>query len=223
MDPFLDLNIFTSFIDITKHTKLPKNAFDLISNPQLEKWLTLLLNKLQVGDQPKILGTLSPGAYVFGRVYVAPTATIEPGAFIKGPTYIGEGSEVRHGAYIRGSVYIGSNCVVGHATEVKEACFLNEAKAGHFAYVGNSILGHNCNLGAGTKLANLKLNKTLVKYLHPESNKIESSGLKKFGAIVGDFCQTGCNSVLSPGTLLLPNTAVGPCKHFHGTQRKPLI
>lgn len=217
MKSFLDLNIFTSFFDMSEYPKFPNNAFSLVSNPCLNDWLHHLLTELQVEDHPKILGKSSPHAYISGRVYIAPNAVIEPGAFIKGPTYIGEGSEIRHSAYIRGSAYIGRHCVVGHATEVKEACFLDGAKAGHFAYIGNSILGQNSNLGAGTKLANLKLNKSIVKYQHPTSNKIESSGLKKFGAIVGDFCQTGCNSVLSPGTLLLPNTAVKPCEHFRGT------
>ncbi len=148
------------------------------------------------------------------KVEVGPSVVVESGAFVAGPTILGAGTEVRHGAYIRGSVLCGKRCVVGHATEVKNAIFLDGAKAGHFAYVGDSVLGMEVNLGAGTKLANLKFTGSTVKFLH--EGRVINTGLRKFGAILGDGAQTGCNSVTNPGTLLgkkafvLPNATAGP-------------
>ena len=133
---------------------------------------------------------------------------VEPGAVIKGPTIIGERTEVRQGAYLRGSCLIGRECVVGHVTEVKNTAMLDGAKAGHFAYLGDSILGREVNLGAGTKLANLKI--------VPGPIKIECKGevikvdRRKFGAILGDGVETGCNTVTSPGTVMAPKGLVAP-------------
>ncbi len=183
----------------------------------LTSWIDGLLDELGVKTEPVIRGTVEPGAILRGRVFIDEGAVVEPTAFIQRPCYIGPGTEVRHGAYIRGSVYAGRKCVIGHTTEVKGALFLDGAKAGHFAYVGDSILGRHVNLGAGTKLANLKLKKDEVRVLHPVTNEKIGSGLKKFGAIMGDDVQTGCNSVLSPGSLLMPGTGVMPCVHYHGT------
>lgn len=185
----------------------------------LGRWLEALLNDLGVGDQPVLLGNVHPAAYISGRVYVAAGAHVEPTAFIQGPAYIGPGAEVRHGAYIRGQVYIGPKAVVGHTTEVKGSIFFDGAKAGHFAYVGDGILGREVNLGAGTKLANLPLRRGVIRVRHPDSNQIVSTGLEKFSAVMGDHAQTGCNAVLSPGTLMLPKAMVMPCSHTRGTIR----
>jgi NDP-sugar pyrophosphorylase family protein len=150
--------------------------------------------------EPGIHGDVHPAAVIEGDVYIAKGALVEPGAFIQGPTWIGAGTQVRHGAYVRGSVVVGRDCVVGHATEVKNAVFLDEAKAGHFAYVGDSVLGKDVNLGAGTKLANFKLDGANIA-LNTDAGKIDT-GLRKFGALLGDGVQTGCNSVTSPGSVL---------------------
>lgn len=137
---------------------------------------------------------------------------VESGAFIRGPAIIGDQSEIRQGAYLRGHCLVGARCVVGHVTEVKHAIFLDDAKAGHFAYLGDSILGNEVNLGAGTKLANLRFTGGDVPVKTPAGPI--SSGLRKFGAILGDKTQTGCNTVTNPGTVLgkkslvLPNTTV---------------
>jgi NDP-sugar pyrophosphorylase family protein len=163
---------------------------------------------------------VSPHAVIEGAVYIAPGAKVEPTAYIKGPCIIGPDTEVRHGAYIRGNVFVGKGCVVGHATEVKSSVFLDGAKAGHFAYVGDSILGPGVNLGAGTKLANLKLKKNEVRLEDPDTGKFFGTGLKKFGAVIGRGVQVGCNAVLSPGTLLLPGALVTPCAHIIGTKGK---
>ena len=176
-----------------------------------------MLARHDVGNSPVILGDVASTATVTGRVFIEKGAVVEPNAYIKGPAWIAAGAEVRHAAYIRGTTYVGPKAVVGHTTEVKGSCFLDGAKAGHFAYVGDSLLGHQANLGAGTKLANLKLDGREVKFSHPESGKRESSGLRKFGSIIGDRSQIGCNAVLSPGSLLLPGAAIMPCQHYHGT------
>ena len=125
---------------------------------------------------------------------------IEPGAYIKGPCIIGENCTVRHGAYIRGDFIAGNNCVIGHDTEVKNCVMLNDARAGHFAYLGDTVVGNDVNLGAGTKCANLKLDGRPI-IVHCEGTRI-ATGVKKFGAILGDGAQTGCNTVTNPGTLL---------------------
>lgn len=152
--------------------------------------------------KPEIRGTVHPTAVIEPDVFLDEGVTVEPGAFIQGPTWIGKGSEVRQGAYIRGKTVVGADCIVGHATEVKNAVFLDGAKAGHFAYVGDSILGKGVNLGAGTKLANFKLDAGNV-ILHDSERHIDT-GLRKFGALLGDNVQTGCNSVTSPGCVIGP-------------------
>jgi UDP-N-acetylglucosamine diphosphorylase / glucose-1-phosphate thymidylyltransferase / UDP-N-acetylgalactosamine diphosphorylase / glucosamine-1-phosphate N-acetyltransferase / galactosamine-1-phosphate N-acetyltransferase len=156
-----------------------------------------------------------------GHIKIGKGVLIEPGALIKSPTIIGDQTEVRHGAYIRGNCLIGSNCVVGHVTEVKHSIFLDGAKAGHFAYLGDSILGNQVNLGAGTKLANLRFIKGDIAISTPEG-KFET-GLRKLGAILGDNVQTGCNTVTNPGTLLgkksmvIPNTTVPSGYHVNSS------
>jgi NDP-sugar pyrophosphorylase family protein len=183
----------------------------------LGTWLEAFLTARGVGEAPVIRGKVHPGAYLSGRVLIDEGAVVEPTAFIQGPAYVGPGAEVRHGAYIRGNVYVGKDAVVGHTTEVKGAVFFDDAKAGHFAYVGDSILGRDVNLGAGTKLANLALARQTIRVKHPVSGEFVSTGLTKFSAIMGDQSQTGCNAVLSPGTILMPKTMVLPCVHFRGT------
>lgn len=160
-------------------------------------------------EPPKGVYLINPEQISIGKGTV-----LEPGAYIKGPCIIGKNCTVRHGAYIRGDFICGNNCVIGHDTEVKNVIFLDGVHAAHFAYVGDSILGNKVNLGAGTKCANLKLdNGKIVIAINGE--RIET-GLRKFGAIIGDGCQTGCNSVLNPGTLLGKNVCCYPCTNFGG-------
>ncbi len=141
-------------------------------------------------------------------IYIGKDSYIEPGAMIDGPTFIGDKCQIRHSAYIRGDAIISHGAVVGHTTEVKRAIFLQGAKAGHFAYVGDSILGNDVNLGAGTKLANFKFRGRKVTI--SLSGKIYSTGLRKLGAIIGDKTETGCNVVMNPGTLMGPSSFVLP-------------
>jgi acetyltransferase-like isoleucine patch superfamily enzyme len=148
-----------------------------------------------------------PGTFLAdGRVILGPGTVVEPGVFIRGPAVIGNGCEIRQGAYLRGDCLIGNGCVVGHTTEMKGSILLDGAKASHFAYVGDSILGRDVNLGAGTKLANLKMIPGSVAVT--VGRKRHDTGRRKLGAILGDRTETGCNSVTSPGTLLGPESVL---------------
>ncbi len=163
------------------------------------------------GEELPGASVIMAGAVLSGRqIRLGKGVLVETGALIKSPTVIGDHTEVRQGAYMRGHCLVGNRCVVGHVTEVKHSIFMDDAKAGHFAYLGDSILGNHVNLGAGTKLANLRFASGNVQ-IKTDEGPI-STGLRKFGAILGDDTQTGCNSVTNPGTLLgkksilLPNT-----------------
>jgi len=163
----------------------------------------------QKGQELSGATVLMAGAVFLGRrIELGRGVLVEPGALIKEPAIISDQTEVRQGAYLRGYCLIGQRCVVGHTTEVKHSIFLNDAKAGHFAYVGDSILGGEVNLGAGTKLANFRFLPGEVRVRTPDG--VIDSGLRKFGAIFGDRVQTGCNSVTSPGVLLGPDSLVMP-------------
>ena len=163
---------------------------------------------------PKVLGTIEEGAFVRGDVYVGKGALIEAGAMVIGPTIICDSAEVRHGAYVRGNVILGEKAVAGHTSEFVRCVLMPDAKAPHFNYVGDSILGTGVNLGAGTKLSNLKNDGTNVK-LRIGLSAIDT-GLRKFGSILGDNCKLGCNSVANPGTVLEPGVAVYPCASING-------
>lgn len=199
----------------------PQDFFDL-SDPYIAEffdgcefvWDVLLqleahIGRL-VGERQTIQGTVAPGAYMSDRpIFIEEGAVIEPGAYIEGPAFIARGAVVRHGAFIRENVIMLPNSILGHASEAKNSLFLPNAHAPHFAYVGDSVLGHNTNLGAGTKLSNLTLvsekdkasGKRPTIKLHV-NDEVYDTGLTKFGAILGDGAQTGCNSVLNPGCVL---------------------
>jgi UDP-N-acetylglucosamine diphosphorylase / glucose-1-phosphate thymidylyltransferase / UDP-N-acetylgalactosamine diphosphorylase / glucosamine-1-phosphate N-acetyltransferase / galactosamine-1-phosphate N-acetyltransferase len=169
-----------------------------------------------VGEGQTIHGEVMAGAYLSGRpLYIAEGARIEPGAYVQGPAYIGPGAVVRHGAFVRENVILLAGAVLGHASEAKNSLFLPQAQAPHFNYVGDSILGRRVNLGAGTKLSNLALSsekdratgrRPSIK-IHIEGVEY-NTGLAKFGAILGDEAQTGCNAVLNPGCLVGRHTLV---------------
>ncbi len=167
-------------------------------------------NRIQAfeGDSPlEEAAIIMPGAFLSDdQIIIGPGTVIESGAFIKGPSVLGANTEVRQGAYMRGNCLIGDGCVVGHTTEIKASIMLDGAKAGHFAYIGDSILGKDVNLGAGTKLANLKMipGNIMIRV----DRKAHNTGRRKLGAILGDRTETGCNSVTSPGTFMAPDSIV---------------
>ncbi len=147
------------------------------------------------------------------RILIRAGAVLEPGVLIKSGALVGEGAELRQGAYLRGDAIIAGGAIVGHVSEVKNSVFFAGAEAGHFAYVGDSILGRRVNLGAGTKLANLQLRTPKQKagdapcsVTLSADGSILDTGLRKLGAILGDDVEIGCNTVTSPGTLVGPRT-----------------
>jgi NDP-sugar pyrophosphorylase family protein len=156
------------------------------------------------------------GAFLINpeSISIGKGSVVEPGAYIKGPCVIGERCSIRQGAYIRGDLVTGNDCVIGHTTELKHAIFLDGVHAAHFAYVGDSILGQRVNLGAGTKCANLRLDGQEV-IVHHEGRRY-ATGMRKFGAILGDGAQTGCNAVTNPGTLFGPGVLCYPCLNVGG-------
>jgi NDP-sugar pyrophosphorylase family protein len=155
-------------------------------------------------------------AFISGDVFIEEGALIEENTYIAGPTVIRRGAQVRFGAYIRGYAYIGEDAIVGHDTEVKHAILLPSAQAAHFAYVGDSILGRHVNLGAGTKLGNVKVDMGKKHVLVRLDGQNVDSGMRKFGAILGDGVSLGCNSVTSPGTLVGRNTLCYPLSSLMG-------
>lgn len=162
-------------------------------------WEALIhLKRFFQGRVGKIECPIPEGVHLVNKkqISIGKGTVVEPGAFIKGPCVIGENCEIRHGAYIRGNVVAGNRCVIGHCTEVKNAIFLDGVSAGHFNYVGDSILGNQVNLGAGVKLANFRLDQGKAVILGIDT------GLAKLGAIIGDETQLGCNVVTNPGTLI---------------------
>lgn len=148
------------------------------------------------------------------NVWVSKSARVAPTAFIAPPCIIDEGAEVRHCAFIRGGVIVGKNSVVGNSTEMKNAIIFDNVQVPHFNYVGDSILGYKSHLGAGAVTSNVKSDKTLVSIKNGD-DKIET-GLKKFGAMVGDFTEVGCNSVLCPGSVIGRNCTIYPLSRVRG-------
>lgn len=164
----------------------------------------------------RVEGRVEPGAFVFGPVALAPGALIEAGAYVRGPAILGPGTVVRHGAYLRGHVLAGRDCIIGHDTEAKGTVFFDRASAGHFAYVGDSILGNRVNLGAGTKLANFRVIPGRVKITRPDGAQVDT-GLEKLGAIIGDDAGVGCNAVAAPGTIIGRRSLVYSLTSLRGT------
>lgn len=155
--------------------------------------------------------------YSKGGILIEKNTFLEQGAIIKAPTIIGSDSEIRQSAYIRGNVIIGNNSIVGHTTEIKNSILMDHSAAGHFAYIGDSIIGSYVNLGAGTKIANLKFrlesdirNGNYNEITVYANQKSYNTNLTKLGAIIGDYVEIGCNVVTSPGTFIGAGCWVSP-------------
>ena len=148
------------------------------------------------------------------NVWIAKTARVADSASISGPAIIQENSEIRHCAFIRGNVIVGNKSVVGNSTELKNSILFNEVQVPHYNYVGDSILGFKSHMGAGSITSNVKSDKSLVCILF-DGQKINTN-LKKLGAIIGDYCEIGCNAVLNPGTIIGKNTSIYPLSMVRG-------
>ncbi len=164
----------------------------------------------------EIGNTLSKEEYekIGEDVWISRTAKVAPTAYINGPAIIMEGAEVRHCAFVRGSALVGRGAVVGNSCELKNCILFDGVQVPHFNYVGDSILGYRSHMGAGSVTSNVKSDKTLVTVL-ADGNKIETR-LKKFGAILGDFVEVGCGSVLNPGTVIGVHSSVYPLSSVRG-------
>ena len=162
---------------------------------------------------------LSPAEYETAGdgVWISKSAIVAPTAEIRGPAVIGAGTEVRHGAYIRGGALVGAGCIVGNSCELKNCILFDGAKAPHYNYIGDSVLGHGAHMGAGAVTSNVKSDKSLVKvkWQGPPAGELET-GLRKLGAMIGDFAEIGCNSVLCPGSIVGRRTIVYPLSRVRG-------
>lgn len=172
--------------------------------PKIKDFILALGNTLNAEEYDKI----------HDNVWIAKSAKIAPTAFINGPAIIGKDTEIRHCAFIRGNAIIGNNCVVGNSTELKNVILFNNVQVPHYNYVGDSILGFRSHMGAGSITSNVKSDKTLVVVKDADTQC--ETGLKKFGAMIGDNVEVGCNSVLNPGTVIGRNTNIYPLSCVRG-------
>ena len=172
--------------------------------PKIKDFIIELGNSLDLNEYNKI----------GENIWISKTAKIAPTAFISGPTIIGNNTEIRHCAFIRGNAIVGDNCVVGNSTELKNVILFNNVQVPHYNYVGDSILGYKSHMGAGSITSNVKSDKQLVIVKNGDS-KIET-GLKKFGAMIGDNVEIGCGSVLNPGSVIGRNSNIYPLSSVRG-------
>jgi NDP-sugar pyrophosphorylase family protein len=155
-----------------------------------------------------------PGASIGDKVFIGEGTVVEPGVLIKGPAIIGKNCQLRHNAYLRENVIIGDGCVVGNSSELKNSLIFNGAQVPHYNYVGDSILGHKVHLGAGVKISNLKI---FPGNIFVEIDGVpHDTGLRKFGALLGDGAEAGCNVVLNPGSILGRGAIVYPNVFWRG-------
>jgi NDP-sugar pyrophosphorylase family protein len=199
---FLDLNH-------TEHRMLfdqPGHVWDALKQ---------ITSYLQFRLKPQIHGRLVGKPFISNAVYIGKGTVIEQGAMIKGPAWIGENCEIRNGCYIRENVIVGSGCVLGNSCEFKNCIVFDEAQVPHFSYVGDSILGYRAHLGAGVILSNVKLDHGEIT-VAPPSGALIPTGLKKFSAIVGDFAEIGCNSVINPGSIIGRRAVIYPGTVWRG-------
>ena len=164
--------------------------------------------------QPSLKNRCEGVAFIGEKVFIGEGTVVEDGAMIKGPAIIGRNCQIRHNAYIRENVIIGDDCVVGNSSELKNALLFNKAQAPHFNYIGDSILGFKAHLGAGVKISNFKLvpGNILVEI----DGRPFDTGLRKFGALLGDNTDIGCNAVLNPGSIIGRGSVVYPNTNWRG-------
>ena len=171
----------------------------------------------QIGNFIKKIGPMLDSSIYENQgenIWIAKSAKVAASASITGPCIIGENTEIRHCAFIRGNAFIGNNCVVGNSTELKNVVLIERVQVPHYNYVGDSVLGTGSHLGAGAITSNVKSDKSLVKL--KSGDEVIETGLKKFGAMVGDNVEVGCGSVLNPGTVIGKNSNVYPLSSVRG-------
>lgn len=164
--------------------------------------------------RPELRNRCEGEAYVGKLVFIGEGTVVEDGVMIKGPAIIGRNCQIRHNAYLREAVIVGDDCVVGNACELKNAVLFNHATVPHFNYVGDSIVGYKAHLGAGVKVSNVKLTPGNIQV--ELEGKPFDTGLRKFGALLGDGCEIGCNAVLNPGSIIGRGSVVYPNTNWRG-------
>jgi NDP-sugar pyrophosphorylase family protein len=157
---------------------------------------------------PANFGTVIGDPVIGEQVYIGRDTVIDPGAYIKGPAWIGPNCQIRHGAFIRENVIIGAGSVIGNSCEIKNSFLFNNCQVPHFNYVGDSILGAKAHLAAGVIISNLKLNSDFLTLR--VGDVVIPTGLRKFGALIGDGVEIGCNTVINPGSILGRNSLIYP-------------
>ena len=183
----------------------------------LKKIQAYLQNHLRPGLHNRCEGV----AFIGAQVFIGEGTLVEDGAMIKGPAIIGRNCQIRHNAYIREQVIVGDNCVVGNSCELKNSILFNHAVAPHFNYVGDSILGYKAHLGAGVKISNFKLIPgNIVVEL---DGRPFDTGLRKFGALLGDGTDIGCNAVLNPGSVIGRGSVIYPNTNWRGVLLPDMI
>jgi NDP-sugar pyrophosphorylase family protein len=170
--------------------------------------LPRLASYLEKAIKPENRGRMIGSPTIGERVFIGEGTVIEPGAYIKGPAWIGAGCEIRQGAYIRENVIIGAGSVIGNSSEIKNSVLFAKCQVPHFNYVGDSILGTRVHLAAGVIVSNLKLNGTTIEVR--AGGEVINTGLRKFGALIGDGAEVGCHAVLNPGSVLGRRALVYP-------------
>jgi UDP-N-acetylglucosamine diphosphorylase / glucose-1-phosphate thymidylyltransferase / UDP-N-acetylgalactosamine diphosphorylase / glucosamine-1-phosphate N-acetyltransferase / galactosamine-1-phosphate N-acetyltransferase len=195
-------------LEHTAHSKLFEN--------QRYVWdaLKQISSYLQFRLKPQVLGQLVGKPFISNAVFVGAGTVVEQGAVLKGPAWIGENCHIRSGCYVRENVIVGNGVVLGNSCEFKNSILFDEVQVPHFNYVGDSVLGYRAHLGAGVILSNVKLDHGEI---HVAANDGSiATGLKKFGAIVGDRTEIGCNAVINPGSVLGRDSILYPGTSFHG-------
>lgn len=185
--------------DIFKNVTYPWEVLPLIKDFIIELGKTLPADKFDKVSED---------------VWIAKSAKVYPSACINGPCIIDEDAEIRHCAFIRGNAIVGKGAVVGNSTELKNVILFNKVQVPHYNYVGDSVLGYKSHMGAGSITSNVKSDKTLVEIKY--ENFVIKTGLKKFGAMLGDNVEVGCNSVLNPGTVVCPDSNIYPTSCVRG-------
>jgi NDP-sugar pyrophosphorylase family protein len=195
-----------------EHTAHPKLFED-----QQFVWNALkqIASYLQFRLKPAVLGELIGRPFISANVFVGRGTVVEQGAVLKGPAWIGENCQIRSGCYVRENVVVGNGVMMGNSCEFKNSIIFDEAEVPHFNYVGDSILGFKAHLGAGVILSNVKLDRGEIAVATSDGNNIPT-GLTKFGAIVGDRTEIGCNAVINPGSILGRDCLVYPNVNFRG-------
>jgi NDP-sugar pyrophosphorylase family protein len=184
-----------------------KQAWEVL--PRIGEYLK---KNLKNGSKAKLIGTPVIGE----NVHLGEGTIVEPGVYIRGPAWIGKNCEVRHGAYIRENVIAGDGCVLGNSCEFKNCVLLGGAHVSHFSYVGDSIVGRDVNLGAGVILSNYRLDGQAIKVR--VAGTLVETGLRKFGAMVGDKASIGCNAVVNPGSLVAKGAKILPGTIWSGSK-----